>query len=104
MVQFLRVPRAKSSKYGADEQASMISYCSSGLRECSRFRVAMKFTCRRPGARVRAFLPSLAYDNFHGIDSLVSTHGDHALILHTKGTGDFVRSITSGMPGRPPTW
>src|SRR5260370_694648 len=35
----------------------MIAYCSSGLRECSRLRVANKFTCRRPGASVRAFLP-----------------------------------------------
>ena len=37
--------------------ASIIGYCSSGLRECSRLRVASKFTWRRPGASVRAFLP-----------------------------------------------
>jgi hypothetical protein len=28
-----------------------------GLRECSRLRVASRFTCRRPAASVRAFLP-----------------------------------------------
>ena len=35
----------------------MCSSCVSGLRECSRLRVAKRFTCRRPGASVRAFLP-----------------------------------------------
>ena len=35
----------------------MIGYCSSGLRECSRLRVAIRFTCRRPGASVRALRP-----------------------------------------------
>ena len=33
-----RSPRANSSRYGPGEHASMILYCSSGLRLCSRFR------------------------------------------------------------------
>ncbi|MEX1107354.1 MAG: BglII/BstYI family type II restriction endonuclease [Dongiaceae bacterium] len=35
----------------------LISYCSSGLRECSRFLDAIKLTWRRPAAKVRAFFP-----------------------------------------------
>ena len=53
----LRLPRAKSSRKNPGLHASMISYCSSGLRECSRFREAKRLTCRRPGESVRAFLP-----------------------------------------------
>ena len=51
------MPRAKSSRNGPGLQDSIRSYCSSGFRECSRFRVLIIFTCRRPGANVRAFLP-----------------------------------------------
>jgi hypothetical protein len=49
-----RRPRANSSKNGPGLQLSMSWYCSSGLRECSRFRLTMIFTCRRPGASVRS--------------------------------------------------
>jgi hypothetical protein len=52
-----RHPRAKSSIRDGLLHASIISYISSGLRECSRFRVARKLTWRRPGCNVRAFLP-----------------------------------------------
>ena len=47
----------KEFEIGRGLHASMRPYCSSGLRECSRLRVASRFTCRRPGASVRAFLP-----------------------------------------------
>ena len=45
---------ATSSRYGPGLQLSMIEYCSSGLRECSRLRDANRFTWRRPGASVLA--------------------------------------------------
>ena len=41
----------KSSRWGPGEQASIRSYCSSGLRECSRLRVSIMLTWERAGAR-----------------------------------------------------
>src|ERR1700724_1375841 len=57
VIQPFRIPRPNISRYGPGEQSSIRRYCSSGLRECSRFSVSIMFTCRRAGASVRAFLP-----------------------------------------------
>ena len=40
---------------GLASKDSIRGYNSSGLRECSRFCVAKKLTCERPGAKVLAF-------------------------------------------------
>ena len=39
-----RSPRANISRYGPGEHASISSYCSSGLRLCSRLRVSIMLT------------------------------------------------------------
>ena len=44
---------ARTSPGRAREADSMRSYCSSGLRECSRLRVSIMLTVERAGAGVR---------------------------------------------------